>query len=127
MSLLKTNMEDLVHNSTMNAKADAKSTMKNKEDDLVSEPERKKDDGGAQDNIDKAAMGGKPIHQEGGVERLRLRQDGTYIVRDSKGNVLIDTALESIDESTDIAVKESLHEALGFSEQELTDLLNNNL
>lgn len=117
MSLLKTtNLEDLVHNRTMDAKKTAKSTLAHDVEDLVSDPERSKDDGGAQDNIDKASKGA-PLHQEAKKMKDDPCWDDYEMVGHKKKNGK---------KVPNCVPKESeLQEALGYSENELQKLLNN--
>jgi hypothetical protein len=63
MSLLKTNLEDLLVAKTNDARKIAKSTMAHDKDDLVSDPDRKASDDDAQNNIDKALSTGH-VYQE---------------------------------------------------------------
>lgn len=63
MSTLKTKAEDLLSSKINDARAIAKSTLANDEDDLVSDKDREKDDGGSSDSIDQALKTGK-VHQE---------------------------------------------------------------
>lgn len=63
MSLLKTNLEDLLVAKTNDARKIAKSTMAYDKDDLVSDPNRNSSDDDAQNNIDKALSTGH-VYQE---------------------------------------------------------------
>lgn len=63
MSLLKTNLEDLLAAKTNDARKIAKSTLAQDKDDLVSDPNRKNSDDDAQNNIDKALSTGH-VYQE---------------------------------------------------------------
>lgn len=63
MSLLKTKAEDLLAAKTNDARAIAKSTLVNDKDDLVSDKDRERDDGGASGAIDVALRTGT-VHQE---------------------------------------------------------------
>ena len=71
MSLLKTNLEDLLVSKTNDARKIAKSTTAHDKDDLVSDPHRKSSDDDAQSAIDKALSKGH-VYQETEVSKESL-------------------------------------------------------
>lgn len=79
MSLLKTNLEDLLVARTNDARKIAKSTLSHDTDDLVSDPDRKDNDDKAQNNIDKALSTGHVYQDSGESVFSSLEEQQAYI------------------------------------------------